>query len=118
MVPALCLRRSARIGNSHLRKHDPSLRHVGQPTAQHEVGAEPGDLLAVEQDAARPRAQESHDGLERGGLAGAVGADDADDLVHVDGERDVVQDVHPTVAGGERLRRQQRHARHGRASQT
>ena len=47
-------------------------------------GALPGDLVAVEDDAAPARPGEARDGGEQRGLAGAVGAEQGDDLVPVD----------------------------------
>src|SRR5207244_11726307 len=60
--------------------------------------------------------QEADDGLERGGLAGAVGPDDAHDLAGVDVERDAVEDVDLAVAGGHRVGDEQLGARHQTAS--
>src|SRR5438034_11637505 len=60
--------------------------------------------------------QEADDGLERGGLAGAVGPDDAHDLAGVDVERDAVEDVDLAVAGGHPVGDEQLGARHQTAS--
>ena len=50
-------------------------------------GGRAGNVPAPEGDAAGPDADQADDGLHKGGLAAAVGADDGDDLalVHVDG---------------------------------
>src|SRR5207247_11148922 len=60
--------------------------------------------------------QEADDGLDRGGLAGAVGPDDAHDLAGVDVERDAVEDVDLAVAGGHPVGDEQLGARHQTAS--
>src|SRR2546426_10816476 len=62
-----------------------------------------GDVLAIEANGAAARVQEADDGLEGGGLAGAVGPDDAHDLAGVDVERDPVEDVDLAVTGGDRV---------------
>ena len=55
-----------------------------------------GDLLAVEQDAAAVDRVEQVDAAQERRLAGAARADEAHDLVLVDGEVDVVEhDLRP-----------------------
>jgi hypothetical protein len=77
-------------------EHAPALHHQRDP-ALHALGrAEPGDLGAVEPDrAARDRAalagQQARDRLERGRLAGAVRAEQRDDLARGDRERQAAQ---------------------------
>ena len=57
------------------------------------MGLAPGDVRAPELDLALARVQEAEDGLHQGRLAGAVGADDGDDLALADDDRDAVEDV-------------------------
>ena len=58
------------------------------PQAGDAVGAQAGDVVAVEEDAAGVERLEAGDQVEQRGLAGAVRADDAEDLalVHVEGD--------------------------------
>jgi hypothetical protein len=92
------------LQHRHLGKHDAPLGHVGESPSEDEVGAQPRDVVLVEDHAPRARREESHDGLEGGRLARAVGADDADDLAAAHVERDVMQDVDLAVPGGQMLR--------------
>src|SRR5262245_55369153 len=50
--------------------------------------AQPRDLAAVEADRAAVYRMGAHDRVEQRGLAGAVGADEADDLALADGKAD------------------------------
>ena len=52
------------------------------------VGGNLVQVLVLKEDAAIGRAQEARDGLERGGFAGAVGANQRDyfTLVHLEGD--------------------------------
>src|SRR5262249_52044231 len=102
--------------HGHLRKHDAPLGHIGETTAEDEVGSEPADLLAVEANGARARMQEANDGLERGRLARTVGPDDAHDFTGVDVEREAVEDVDLAVPGGDRVGDEQLGPRHHTAS--
>ena len=51
---------------------------------------QPRDIVAVEGDAAAGRRQNSGDGVEKRGLAGAVGTDDGAALAARDGEADAI----------------------------
>jgi hypothetical protein len=57
------------------------LERAGDAALDHVPGTQPGDVLAVEHDAPRVRAQDLGDEPQQRGLAGAVRADQADDLV-------------------------------------
>ena len=57
-----------------------------QARADAVLDLEPRHVLAGERDAA-PQRQNAHDGVEQRGLAGAVGADDGDDLIVGDVKR-------------------------------
>ena len=61
---------------------------------------------AVEQDAAAVGLHQAHDRIEAGGLAGAVGAEQAEHLAAVDAERDVGQHRLLVVGFGDRDDRQ------------
>src|SRR5262249_33468876 len=54
------------------------------------IGWKAADILAIEQDAARSRAQHSGQAIEEGALSGAVRPDDRADLFAVDLKTDVV----------------------------
>ena len=102
-VPAAWWRRSARIGkrsnsrvhvggdagrvgaqvaahlqvlvHRHVGKDAPALGTMGDAELQDALGRGARDVFAQEGDAARRRRQHARDRLERGRLAGAVGAD-------------------------------------------
>jgi len=59
---------------------------VGDAGLEDPRGRGPLDLVAVEDDAPARRRQEPRDRAQRGGLARAVGADQADQLARRDGE--------------------------------
>jgi len=61
------------------------------------VRAEPGDQAAVELDGALRRLDEPGDRTQRRGLAGAIRADQRDDLALLDGERHALERMDPTV---------------------
>ena len=129
-VPASCVRRSFRRGNSSIHHvHLVAPLGVAQPHlakgAQHQVvfhrhAAEQlalfghqrdaqhhalfqrqrGDGLALELDGAAA-GQYAHQRIEQGGLAGAVGADDGDDAALGGLQVDAVQHLGPAVAGAQ-----------------
>src|SRR5690606_14003338 len=72
--------------------HDPRWGNV--------VGADRRDGPALEQDAAGAGAHQPGDGLERRGLAGAVGAEESHDLAAANLEIDVLDRIDAAVAGG------------------
>src|SRR5581483_6543012 len=57
----------------------------------HAMARPAGDVLAVEYHAPARRPLDAMDGADQRALAGAVGADDGDDLARVDAERDAGQ---------------------------
>ena len=57
-----------------------SLGHQGDALGDDAVGAEGGDVLALEVDAAVGGLHQSGNGAQGGGFARAVGADEGDDL--------------------------------------
>ena len=61
-------------------------------------------------DAPRGRRSHAADHVEQRGLAGAVGADQRDDLAGMDGEADIAVRGEPTEVARDRLQREQFHA--------
>ena len=83
--------------HGHLLEDPPPLRDLGQ-TMGHQLGG--GDVLnglAQKFNGAGEGAQQAGDGLQGGGLAGAVGADEGDNLPLVHIERDVLDGVDGAV---------------------
>jgi hypothetical protein len=74
------------VADSHPGVHAALGGHVAEalPHVGVDGHAVPRHIAAVERD-------EAHDGAHRRGLAGAVGAEEADDLAALDGEADVVE---------------------------
>ncbi|MCY1418654.1 hypothetical protein D9M71_342180 [compost metagenome] len=62
-----------------------------------------GDILLVDAYHALVGADQTDDHVETGGLAGAVGAEQADDLAAVDAHADVADDLAAFVALGKML---------------
>ncbi len=83
-----------------------------------EMGREPRDQLAVETHLAPRRLHERRDQLEDGRLAGAVGADDRQDRVRLDVERDFVDRGQAAEALGEVANFQDRRRAHVTLSST
>src|SRR6185437_1322764 len=69
----------------------PPLRYLHDAERGDEVRGHLVQRLAFEADLAAPRMQEAADRAQRRRLAGAVGADQGDDLLLLDGERDAFQ---------------------------
>ena len=61
------------------------------------------DVAAMEEDAAAAGLEQAGEDLDRGGFAGAVGAEIADDLAGMDGEGDVFDGGQAAVAFGDVL---------------
>ena len=94
LVPAEHLRDHADVvGDGEVREETALLDDVADLAAQ-EVAVDVGDVLAVEQDAARGRLDEPVDHLERRRLAAARGADEHDDLALLDVEGQVLHGRH------------------------
>ena len=74
-------------------EHVLRLRHEPDAALDELVGRLAGDVVAVEADDAGAHGDEAEHGLEERRLAGAVGADDADELARGDGEVAAVEDV-------------------------
>src|SRR5690606_6322741 len=66
-----------------------------------QVHRQVGDVLAAELDASAVRHHQPDAHVEAGGLAGTVGAEQADDLAAVDGQRRFPHHLAPAIAFGE-----------------
>src|SRR2546428_340751 len=75
------------------------LRDVGDPAGDDGGGREPADPGPVPVPRARNRRADARDRAERGGLSGAVRADDRDDLAPADLERHAAHGEHVAVDG-------------------
>ena len=77
------------------------LEGAHQAVTGHLMAGLAGDLVAIQPDAAPGGPVEPADAVEDGGLAGAVGADDAEDLAIGDVEADVVDGGEAAEATGD-----------------
>src|SRR4030095_9786519 len=84
-----------------------TLRDMGDATGDDARGREPVEALAVERDAAAAERQEPGDGLERRGLAGAVGADQRPPSTGADLQRHVAHGGQSAVADLETVKPEQ-----------
>ena len=89
------------VARRHALEDRRFLEGAHDPLARHDMRREPGDHLAVEAHLAAGRLHEGRDQLEDGRLARAVGADDRQDFVRLDVERDLVDGGQAAVALGE-----------------
>ncbi len=85
----MCSRPAKESPESHILEHGHrgkvagSLLHGGDPHLTNAVGRVTGDVLAGEPDRASGRCFETDDQVEQSSLAGAVGADDGQNLAIV-----------------------------------
>ena len=77
----------------------PAFRHVSHAGLGDAVGREPGHVGAEQRDAALPRRGEADETAQRRRLAGAVAAEQRDDLARAHFEADPVKDVALAVEG-------------------
>src|SRR5581483_6210756 len=87
-----------------------ALERAPDPTARAEMWLVVGDVVAIEDDAARRRRLQTRDDVEQRGLARAVRTDQAGDDSLVDADRHAVQRLQPAEAHGDVLGLEQRHA--------
>src|SRR5690606_1955268 len=78
----------------------------------HPVRGQAGDIRPLEHDAPAPRRREPQDRADQGGLARAVGAEQAGNLAARYRERDVLEHVRPVVGGVQVLDREGRGRAH------
>ncbi len=82
------------------REKPPPLRHQSDLFLDDVVGRLAGDHLVVQADLALRRLEQAQDGFEQRGLAGAVGADQRNDLTAFDLKRDILDGQKPLVPHG------------------
>jgi hypothetical protein len=98
------------LANGEIVEQLGALPRSGEAALRAGVRRQTCEVTAVELDAAAV-ANEAGDGVDEGRLAGAVRADQADQLPIVDGEVDVLHRVHATEA--DRQTRRREHVAHG-----
>ena len=85
--------------HTHFCKYLTAFGHQGNAAPHDLMGRQTGQFFAIKKDAALGRLEQPADGLQHGRFAGAVGADQADDLPGFDLQRDVVQGADLVVIG-------------------
>ncbi len=80
------------VGHGQLAEHRRFLRQVAHALLGARVHRVAGDVLAVQHDAAGIGFDQAHDHVEAGGLAGAVGAEQADHFTGIEGQPEVLDD--------------------------
>jgi hypothetical protein len=85
------------------RREDAAASGRGRAAAHEVVARHAADRRALEEDAARARRDHPRGRGERRRLAGAVGADERDDLARLHLERDAVERLHGPVRDDEVL---------------
>jgi hypothetical protein len=98
------------LGHRQRREHAPALGRDGDALAHDVVRGQVGDVPAVQQDVAAAGARAAAHRHQQRGLAGAVGADQRDDLALVDVQADLVDGADGAVVGAQLPELQ--HARH------
>ena len=89
------------FAHGHVGKYHLAFRHEHGGIAD----AAPGGLAvrgpAIDEDVALPRRQQADDGLEQGGFARAVGAEQADDLAGAHVQTDAVDNLQAAIAASQ-----------------
>src|SRR5207244_10832038 len=85
--------------HGHTREEPAALRRLRDPAPDDRVRRGCGDVVALEADPAAPRMVEAVDRAQRGGLPGAVRAEQRDDLSLAAVDRDSLEGVNRTVVG-------------------
>ena len=88
------------VGGAELAEYRSLLRQVPQTQARPAVYRQPGHVPAVEDDPAPAAADQADDHVEGGGLAGAVGPEEADDFAAFNGDRQVLYHLARSVTLG------------------
>ena len=83
------------VQHAHAPEEGQVLEGAGDAQGGDAVGPQVGDVPPLEEDAAPLGMVVAADGVDEGGLAGAVGADDGQDLAPVGLEAHPAQGVHP-----------------------
>ena len=81
-------------------KNQASLGDVAQPAGDDFVGCQPGDLDPVKANGSGPRADQAGDGLQGGGLAGSVAADEGHNGATGNLKGDAVNGLDRTIGDG------------------
>ena len=98
------------LGDGHALEDGAALGNLAYAHGHHFVRRQPGDLAVLERDASGAGADQPRDGLEQSRLAGAVGADQGDDLALVDRQLDAAKHLNLTVAGMQVVDGEQAHS--------
>jgi hypothetical protein len=99
------------VEDAHAGEKPPAFRRLADSELDDSRGARARDVLAFEFDRPRGRVHEAGNGSERRGLAGAVGADQGDDLAFVDVDRHTAQGLDAPVQRIDAFELEQRHLR-------
>ena len=83
--------------HGHAREHLPALRHMRKAHGDDAAGVRLAQVVPVVDHGAALNGHKAGDGVQRGGLAGAVGPDERDDLAVVDLHADAAQRLHGAV---------------------
>src|SRR5690606_21543698 len=91
------------IGHGQLAKDRGFLWQIADPGTGAAVHGVMADVTVVNQHAALVGAHQADDHVKRGGLAGAVGTEQTDDLAAVDGQADIANHLALLVTLGQML---------------
>ncbi|VTQ59446.1 Uncharacterised protein [Stenotrophomonas maltophilia] len=80
------------VGHGQLAEHRGFLRQIAHALLGAGIHRIAGDVFAIEHDAASVSRNQADDHVEAGGLAGAVGAEQADHFTGVEGQPEVLDD--------------------------
>src|SRR5690606_14604491 len=89
------------VGHAELAEDGRFLGQVTDALARPAVHRQAGHILAVDQDVALVGLDQADDHVETGGLAGAVGAEQADYLAAVDRQGDILHDLAGLIGLGQ-----------------
>ena len=95
------------LAHAEVGEDAPPLGHLDEPGLDDTAGVRACQHLAAEAHFAIPRGQQRADGVVQGGLAGAVAAEERDDLARKHVEGDAAQHLDATVAGAQLAHLQQ-----------
>ena len=85
-------------------EHVVDLGHIADTALHESVGLEAGDIVAAQFHRARVHLEQPEQGLQHRRFAGAVGADDADQLARVEFDARPIEDVHAGhITGDDRV---------------
>ena len=99
------------VGDGHAVEQADFLKGAAHAAASPQMARHGGAVGAEIADASRARRKVAADDLEQGGLAGAVGADQANDLARADRERHVAQCHHAAEVAADAAHLERGHSR-------